>query len=124
MGYNSHFDSQPNSARPGLTPIHPPQSIPSGLPPTSEERPIEDPLSVGLLPSVSRTSDTEGGSELSLTGLPHPPERQDDTLAVGTMTQRLDQVEDNEVRDRGKEKKRQKKITNATTGAWFHSGTA
>ena len=76
-----------------------------------------------LLPSISRTSDTEGGSELSLTGLPHSPERQDEALAVGTLTQGLDQVEDNEVRDRGKEKKRQKKITNATTGTWLHSGT-
>jgi hypothetical protein len=76
---------------------------------------------VSLLPSISRTSDTEGVPELSLTGLPPSPERQDEALAVGALTQRLNQAEDHEIRDRGKEKKRQKKITKATTGMSLHS---
>ncbi|TEB15824.1 hypothetical protein FA13DRAFT_821126 [Coprinellus micaceus] len=118
MGHNSHFDTQPNSAISTFSPVHPgpSHSIPSGLPSAiSEQSPIEGSLGVSLLPSISRTSDTEGVPELSLTGLPPSPERQDEALAVGALTQRLNQAEDHEIRDRGKEKKRQKKITKATT---------
>lgn len=117
MGHNSHFDSQPNSSsRPAFTPSHPSQPIPSRLPPAPKQKSIGDTLGMSLLPSISRTSDTEGVPDLSLSNLPRSPERQDEALVVGDLDHRLHQVEDNEVRDRGKEKKRQKKITNATTG--------